>query len=156
MRHILASLAFVSLPLISACQQADALAGAAPVQAAPAPVSLAGEYRVAAIDGSEVGGGIGIALTVTERQIWFDPRCAGFSWSYSYADGALTTERPEKPNADDGSLVARPVRPVCRIAVHPEQQRLAEALDAVTTATTTPSNALELSGPGHSVTLFTQ
>ena len=125
-------------------------------QAMPAPVSLAGEYRVAGIDGSEVGGGIGLALSVTDTLIWFDPRCAGFNWTYTYSGGRLMTDRPQKPRPPGGPLVAGPGAATCRIAVHPEQQRLATALDAVTNAVRTPSNGIELTGGGHSVTLYSQ
>lgn len=153
-------LALLPVPLLlAACNQAEPLAGNVPApQAMPdaAPATLTGEYRVAAIDGEEVGGGIGIALTVTDRMIWFDPRCAGFSWTYTYADGVLTTDRPEKPRTDDGPFVARPMRPTCRIAVHPEQQRLATALDAVTNVSKAPSNGMEMNGGGHSITLYSQ
>ncbi|RIV80291.1 hypothetical protein [Pelagerythrobacter aerophilus] len=147
---LLASAAF-----LAACQQTEDSAAPPPqatssptetVEQTPsreAPASLIGEYRVAGIDGTEVGGQIGIALSVTETNIFYDPRCAGFDWTYTYEGGALTTERP----AD---------RAVCEIAVHPEQQRLAAALDAVTQAERTPSNGIELSGGGHSVTLFSQ
>ena len=134
--------------LLAACQPVGPSANSVPDGAgnaaqAEAPTSLVGEYRVAGIDGTEVGGQIGIGLSVTETNIYFEPRCAGFDWTYTYAEGALTTERP----AD---------RPTCRIAVHPEQQRLAVAIDAVTQAERTPSNGIELTGGGHSVTLFSQ
>lgn len=155
MRLILAVL-LGALPL-AACQPADALSGTVPaVETQPAPATLTGEYRVAAIDGQEVGGGIGIALTVSDSMIWFDPRCAGFDWTYTYAGGAMITDRPEKPSAVDGPFVARRMRPTCRIAVHPEQQRLAAAIDAVTNAHRTPSNGIELNGGGHSVSLYAQ
>ena len=121
-----------------------------------APASLEGEYRVAGIDGAEVGGGIGIALTVTDKLIWFDPRCAGFNWTYTYAGGKLTTDRPQKPRPPGAPYTAGPMAPVCKIGVHPEQQRLATALDAVTATRRTPSNGIELSGGGHSVTLYSQ
>lgn len=161
MRRMLTILA--ASAALAACQQTDEVAapatppadsGAAatstgapdsstPAPAANAPASLVGEYRVAGIDGTEVGGQIGIGLSVTETNIFYDPRCAGFDWTYTYDSGVLTTERP----AD---------RAVCEIAVHPEQQRLAAALDAVTRAEQTPSNGIELTGGGHSVTLFSQ
>lgn len=156
--RVFLALLLATVPLTS-CQQVEPLAGNVPNSEStpnPAPVVLTGEYRVAAIDGQEVGGGIGIALTVTDRMIWFDPRCAGFSWTYTYADGVLTTDRPEKPRTDDGPYVARLARPTCRIAVHPEQQRLAQALDAVMYASKTQSNGVELKGGGHSVTLYSQ
>jgi len=131
--------------LLAACQPVEAPAAPSSTETAQAeaPASLIGEYRVAGIDGTEVGGNIGIGLSVTETNIFFEPRCAGFDWTYTYDSGALTTERP----AD---------RPVCKIAVHSEQQRLAIALDAVTRAERTPANGIELTGGGHSVTLFSQ
>lgn len=161
MRRMLTMLA--ASAALAACQQADEVAapatpasdsgavvtptgapdGDAPAPAMNAPASLVGEYRVAGIDGTEVGGQIGIALSITDGNIFYDPRCAGLEWTYTYGNGALTMERP----AD---------APVCEIAVHPEKQRLAAALDAVTRAERTPSNGIELTGGGHSVTLFSQ
>ncbi|MEE4200974.1 hypothetical protein [Erythrobacter sp.] len=122
----------------------------------PAAGELPGEYRVAGIDGAEVSGGIGIALTITDQLIRFDPTCAGFSWTYTYEAGALRTDRPEKPREPGAPYTASIKRPTCRIAVHPEQRRLAAALDAVSEVARTEDNALVLSGGGHSVTLFTQ
>ena len=154
--------------LLSACQPAegpvastDSAVGTPSTQGkgdAPdmALTRLTGEYRVAGIDGTEVGGGIGIALTVTDKLIWFDPRCAGFNWTYTFADGKLTTDRPQKPRPAGAPYTATISAPVCKIGVHPEQQRLATALDAVTKAERTPSNGIELTGGGHSVTLYSQ
>jgi hypothetical protein len=124
-----------------------------PPENANAPASLVGEYRVAGIDGAEVGGGIGIGLSITEREIYFEPRCAGFNWSYTYKDGDLSTDRPVRRGA---SSTAGPQPPVCLVAIHVEQARLATALDAVTQAERTPSNGIELTGGGHSVTLYSQ
>lgn len=142
---------------LASCQSSDG--GSGPVSTSVASdnaaiATLKGEYRVAGIDGDEVRSGI--ALTIEDRMIAFDPRCAGFTWTYTYADGELTTDRPEKPRTAGGPFVARPMRPTCRIAVQPEQRSLANALDAVTKAVRTPSNGIELSGGGHSVLLYTQ
>lgn len=153
----LPALAFASA-LVAGCQ-ADALGGP-PLppeeRDMAAPASLTGEYRVAAIDGVEIGGGIGLALTVTDKLIWFDPRCAGFTWTYTLLHGKLNTDRAQKPRPPGGSLVAGANAATCRIAVHPEQQRLATALDNVTSAWRTPSNGIKLTGGGHSVTLYSQ
>lgn len=136
--------------LLAACQQAEDPATTSAHTETPeetvsseAPASLVGEYRVAGIDGTEVGGQIGIALSITEESIFYDPRCAGLEWTYTYESGALTTERPVDA-------------PICEIAVHPEKKRLAAALDAVTQAERTRSNGIELTGGEHSVTLFSQ
>ncbi len=165
------SLAVLSVLALAACQPAtdDPASGAAsedtpqtPAPAPPpedepaaanAPASVVGEYRVAGIDGTEVGGGIGIGLSITESEIYYEPRCAGFDWSYTYGDGELSTDRPGKSGP---RLAAGPQAPVCEVAVHPEKQRLATALDAVTRAERTPSNGIELTGGGHSVTLYSQ
>lgn len=158
MRQIPGMLLLACLTL-AACQPIEPQSGSVPAadaSTASVPSMLTGEYRVAGIDGQDVGGGIGIALIITDDQIWFDPRCAGFSWTYTHEDGALTTDRPESPRAVDGQIAARLGRPTCRIAVHPEQRRLANALDAVRQVRRTPSNGIEMSGGGHSVTLFTQ
>jgi hypothetical protein len=152
--HLVLSLSFFAL---AACQPVDARPDSASKNERAEPIAtIAGEYRVAGIDGRELEGGIGIALTITEDLIWFEPRCAGFSWIYSLSDGVLVLDRPEKPREPGAAYIARPTRPVCRIAVHPEQRRLAAALDAVDRAQRMPSNAIVLSGGGHRVTLFSQ
>jgi len=147
-------LALFAVAVLGACQPA-AEEPSAPTPSRPnrAPASLVGEYRIAGIDGTEVGGGIGIGLSITDNEIYFEPRCAGFDWSYTYQRGELATDRPGKHSP---RLTAGPPQPVCAIAVHPEQRRLATALDAVTRAERTPSNGIELTGGGHSVTLFSQ
>lgn len=114
-----------------------------------APPSLEGEYRVAGIDGEPLNADFGIALTITADRISYAPVCAGHLWNYTYEGGILHTERATE-RQPDGTVV------VCAIAVAPEQRQLGEALDAVTTARRTPSNALELSGEGRSVTLYSQ
>lgn len=145
-----AALALAAL-LAGACRQeppALPQAGSgssSPVVSAPseAPASLIGEWRVAGIDGQPVDAPIGIALSIGTQEIGFDPRCAGFAWDYNYSAGTLETIR-RNPTA------------ICTIGYDPVLDRLADALDGVTTARRTPANAIELSGGGHSVTLFSQ
>jgi hypothetical protein len=120
---------------------------------AAAPASLAGEYRVAGIDGEPLNAGFGIALSITEDRISYEPECAGFVWDYTHEAGVLTTERSARygpQRQPDGSVV------VCAVGVAPELRQLGQAIDAATRAERTPSNAIELSGGGRSVTLFTQ
>lgn len=45
--------------------------------AAPAPATLAGEWKVAAIDGKDFNESYGLALSADAREIWWAPRCAG-------------------------------------------------------------------------------
>lgn len=161
------TLLLLSLATLAACQPSDAVPssrsepsptagtdpGAKAPDAANGPASLVGDYRVAGVDGAEVGGGIGIALSITGESIAYEPRCAGFVWRYAYESGRVTTDRPQKPGP---RLTAGPRPPICEIAVDPELVRLAVALDAVTRAARTPSNGIELTGKGHSVTLYSQ
>ena len=115
----------------------------------PAPESLVGEYRVAGIDGQSLDVPFGIALSIGEGRVSFEPACAAFVWSYAYRDGALDIERrQEKLN--------HPPPPVCAEPAAPELQQLATALDAVDRAGRTPANGIELSGNGRAVLLFSQ
>jgi hypothetical protein len=108
---------------------------------------------VAGIDGKPVEAPIGIALSIDATTIRFEPVCAGFSWHYRYKDGLLETWRSsEGPRPAPGSTPP----PVCAVAVLPEQRALATAIRAATRAVRTPANAVELSGGGHAVTLFSQ
>jgi hypothetical protein len=117
--------------------------------ALPAPESLVGEYRVAGIDGEELNASFGIALSITEGNVSFEPTCAGFVWTYAYRDGVVDIERRQEK-------IGHPPPPVCTVAIHPLQRELGEALDAVNRAGRTPANGIELSGNGRSVLLFTQ
>lgn len=145
-----AALALAAL-LVGACEQERPVPppAATPTPApsatphADAPASLVGEWRVAGIDGQPVDAPIGIALSIDTQEIGFDPRCAGFTWDYNYSAGTLETIR-RNPTA------------ICAIGYDPVLDRLAEALDGATTARRSPANAIELSGGGHSVTLFSQ
>ncbi|MFN3515632.1 MAG: hypothetical protein ACK4YM_00535 [Novosphingobium sp.] len=108
-----------------------------------APATLVGEWRVAGIDGQPVDAPIGIALTIGGQEIGFDPRCAGFTWGYTYSAGVLATKR-------------RRQAAICAIGYDPVLDRLAGALDRVTIVRRTAANGIELSGGGRSVTLFSQ
>jgi hypothetical protein len=115
----------------------------------PAPASLVGEYRVAGIDGQSLDAPFGIALTIGEGRVSFEPACAAFVWSYAYRNGTLDIERRQEK-------LHHPPPPVCAEPAAPELQRLATALDAVDRAGRTPANGIELSGNGRSVLLFSQ
>ena len=114
---------------------------------------LLGEYRVAGIDGTEVQGDMGIALSIDGPRLSYEPTCAGFVWDIRSESRRLSFERakgfgPERQ--PDGSFMA------CAVAVSPEQRRLAEAIDAARRAWRTPSNGILLEGGGRSVLLFSQ
>jgi hypothetical protein len=132
---------------LAACQQAGE--APAPEPSSSAPESLIGEYRVAGIDGAELTGPAGIALTIDQGHVSYQPTCAGYVWSYAYRAGALDIERRQEK-------LHHPPPPVCAIAVPPELDRLAAALEAANLARVTPANGIELSGGGRSVLLFSQ
>jgi len=115
---------------------------------------LVGEYRVAGIDGMPLDGNMGIALSISESRISFEPECLGFVWRAGVPlPGLLQVERDPtygSQRTPGGSLVS------CQPSVTPEFGELASALDQVDRVTRTEENGIELSGSGRSVLLFTQ
>ena len=117
------------------------------------PASIVGEYRVAGIDGQPLDADFGIALSVTEDTLAYEPRCIGFVWTYTIEDGRIVTQRDPAYGpqpAPGGGMVS------CLPAVSPQHRALAAAIDAAEEVRRTPANAVELRGGGHSVTLFSQ
>jgi hypothetical protein len=113
--------------------------------------TLVGEWSV--IEQIEQNGqspseAIGIILSITARDISFEPVCAGFTWRYTYADNALATRRPDgvKPGPDFQALP-------CFVGVGLAKARLAKILDAATRADLTPEGNVVISGPRGTVRL---
>ena len=152
-----AALALVTL-LLAACQgepqgqeQPQAMETEEP--AAPAPSTLAGEWRVAGIDGEDFNEAYGLALSADEGLLWWDPRCAGFVLSYRIEGNAIRFESaPSGPPQEPGT----PPRPVCTIGIPPRLSEVFGALQAADRVETTPANGVLISGPEHSLTLFSQ
>lgn len=118
----------------------------------PAPASLVGEYRVAGIDGEPLDASYGIALSIGENEIRFE-NCQLVGWSYVYSDGKLTTSHlyePGRPLSDEADAVP------CAAPLSSYEAMMVVAIDEAVRAGRTPTNGIELSGNGHSVTLFTQ
>lgn len=125
---------------------------AAPSEApprAPAPAKviasverLAGEYRIAGVDGRDIDLPYGITASISGDRIEIQADCVRLAWSYRFAGPTIETGRV-------------PVKS-CRRALTAEEEALATAFDAATSVTLTPSNGYEFGGSGHSVTLFTQ
>tara|TARA_B100000678_G_scaffold272266_1_gene261586 strand:+ start:395 stop:853 length:459 start_codon:yes stop_codon:yes gene_type:complete len=127
-------------------ETAPAVTDTAPDQPRAQPsISLAGEWRLAGLDGGEFNESYGIALSADEGEIWWNPRCAGAVVRYRIVgDRFVVVEDPPPP----------PV--ACAIAV---PQRLPEVMNAIRAADRierTPANGIRLSGGGRSVTLFGQ
>ena len=150
---------------LGACHADTAAPAASPVEQSPdRPPSvsstqaalqqiadLRGEYRLAAVEGRPLASEFGIAVSIEGAVLSFEPTCAGFVWRLAFSGARLITERPGQV-ATPGAATA----PVCAVAIHPEQRRLAAALDAVERAERTANNGILLSGQGRSVTLFLQ
>lgn len=118
----------------------------------PAPVAtLAGSWRIAAIDGRSLDEPYGLALTGDEDRLWWEPGCAGMVRRYKINAEAIAFS-PLHPPAPVGS----PPRTVCAIGLPARLEDVFRTLDAATTVTRTPQNGIDLAGGGHSVTLFSQ
>ena len=148
--------------LLTACAPREQIAneGTAPLSAEvpaapePAPVpTLEGEWRVAGIDGQPLDQPVGLALSASAQEIWWDPHCAGYVRSYRSEGSKFTTGPhigyvPRKPG--------EPTLPICTIAPPPRIDEVFRALTSATTIARTPQNGIEISGGGHSVLLFSQ
>lgn len=132
---------------LAACQPADEAPPAIPDDTGSASIiassdSLAGEYRVAGIDGADVNLPHGISASITDDRIDVHSDCIRFAWTYRFEEQLLVTE--DAPVAS------------CRRALLPEEQALAEAVEAADVVRRTPANGVELSGGGRSLLLFSQ
>ncbi|QZH74043.1 MAG: hypothetical protein JY451_09770 [Erythrobacter sp.] len=129
---------------------------ASPVEAEESPAvpvdTLAGEWRVAGIDGAEFNEAYGLALSASEDEIWWEPRCAGMVRSYAI-DGL---EFSASPLAAEAPAPDSPPPPVCAIAVPPRLADVARALDQAEQIARTPSNGILISGGRHDLLLFSQ
>jgi hypothetical protein len=119
-----------------------------------APVTLAGEWKVVAIDGSDLNEPYGIALSANESEIWWEPRCASMVRGYAIKGAAIRFGSP--PSLGPPPPPGTPPRPVCAIALPPRLVDVVRALETATLVQRTPSNGIELSGGGHSLLLFSQ
>lgn len=148
------------LALLAACQQpnqADTVHNASPaVSSSPragsvAVINLAGEWRVAAIDGRSIEGPIALSLTGNENQLWWQPRCAGMARGYRIDDQAIAFGSTEPPRR-----AGEPTPPVCTIALPPRLDEVFRALDEAQSVARTPSNGVLILGPNQSLLLFSQ
>src|SRR5688572_16095015 len=92
-----------------------------------AAVSLAGHWRIAAIDGRDLNESQGLALVGDASQLWMAPRCAGLIRNY-HISRSIFSSTPER------------VGMVCTIGM-PQSSGLAmQAIDAATRIERTPAN----------------
>jgi hypothetical protein len=128
-----------------------------PVVDTPAPpftpgvASLSGEWRVAGIDGESFDESVGLALRGDADKLWWEPRCAGMARGYRITGSTIAFSSLDPPRGPGD-----PTPAVCAIGLPPRLDEVFRALDAAAIVKRTPSNGIEISGGGHSVTLFSQ
>lgn len=141
-------------PVPSSAPEAPATGAFAEPTARPAPVTLAGEWKVVAIDGQDFNESYGLSLSASDTEIWWEPRCAGSVRSYAIAGNRLTVKPASGSNPSPRP--GDPPPPVCAIGVPERLGEVVRALDAAATIERTPSNGIEIAGGGHSLLLLSQ
>ena len=156
---LLTSLALAACQLTAPVKADDAAparsAPTAPPQKAdpqpPGVATLEGYWRVAGIDGTSLDEPVAIALTASDRQIWWEPRCAGMARNYRI-EGATIRIASTLPARAPGE----PTPPVCAIGLPPRLGDVFRALDEATGIVRLPSNGIRIAGPTHDLTIFAQ
>lgn len=113
----------------------------APDPALPAS-ELPGEYRLAGVDGREVDLPHGITVSIGPDTIRYVSQCVTGAWTYRAVGAALVTTPI--------------VEPVCDRGRYPEEKALDAVFGAPESIRRTPANGIEITGAGHSATLFSQ
>lgn len=124
------------------------------LQRVPGPATLAGEWRVAGIDGVSFDEPVGLALSANGREVWWNPRCAGLVRRYTI-DGRNFRAGPQ-PSSIPPPPPGTPPPPVCAIGLPPHLVEAVRAIDSATQIRRTPSNGIELTGGGHSLLMYAQ
>lgn len=150
-------LALSLLVLVTACSEtpekptADRVTAQSPARprpsaaatADPAPaMAIAGEYRVAGIDGQDINQPHGITASISADRIHVTADCLNFGWSYTLQGSSIITKRVPVEGCARGLTAA--------------EEALVAAFDRASIVARTPANALELRAPGHTATLFSQ
>jgi hypothetical protein len=113
--------------------------------------TLAGEWRVAGIDGEPFDEPYGLALSGDEGNLWWEPKCAAMWRTYRLDGTRISFGLPAHFRQPDGTTP-----PVCTVGLPPRLSEVFRALDAAETAARTPQNGILISGGGRSVLLFSQ
>lgn len=108
-------------------------------------VELAGEWRVAGIDGVPLDTNYGIALSANDTRIWWEPQCAGQFLEYRISGASFTALAPDSGTQE-----------VCEIGYPEKLATIWSALGAADTIERTPENGVLISGNGRSLLLFSQ
>jgi hypothetical protein len=127
---------------LAACRPAGDEAPVAPEPPALAAAELAGEYRVAGVDATDIDLPHAITASISADRIHIVSDSVNLAGADTQQGAALTTQRV-------------PVEG-CARGYEPAEMALLAALDVADSVRRTPANAIEFSGDGHSVTLFSQ
>lgn len=103
---------------------------------------LAGEYRIAGVDGRDINLPYGITASISGDRIEVQADCVRLAWSYRFEGARLVTR---------GTPVAG-----CRRGLTPEEEGVRAAFEAAEAVRRLPSNGIEFSGGRRSVLLFSQ
>ena len=125
---------------------------ATPEPALPTVDTLEGAWRIAGIDGQAFDESYGLALSADEREIWWEPRCAGYVRGYAI-EGRSIEIGPRATAPPEATDMAPPV---CLIGLPPRLGEVFRALELAESVERTPENGVRISGGSHSVTLFRQ
>ncbi|RPF71200.1 hypothetical protein [Aurantiacibacter spongiae] len=125
-----------------ALEEGDAPTPGAPADRSDRVTMIAGEYRVAGVDGAEVDLPHAITLSIDDATIRFVSDCVTGTWRYAF-EGDLLATRGVSEEA-------------CERAPYPAEEGLQAAFDAGGSFVRTPANALLFTGGRHTVTLFSQ
>jgi hypothetical protein len=122
---------------------APAPAPASPAEANLGPsLELAGDYRIAGVDGADIDLPHGISATIGADRIDVVSQCVEMAWSYRLDGTALQTTRLPVVSCDR--------------ARYPEEEAIEAAFTAAREVERTESNGIRFSGGGRSVILFSQ
>ena len=138
------AIALIAVALAGCTAQADGALREGSSAAAPAPVTLAGEWRVAGIDGQDFDEPYRVAFSADGDHIWWSPRCAGQTIDYNIDGNRFEAVSPPPPPA------------VCAIGYPERLPQVMAAILAAERIERTPANGIRLSGQGRSLTLFAQ
>ena len=138
-----AKIALLAALALAGCQAAEDEPAPPPeTPAISSAAELAGEYRVAGVDGSDIDLPHAVTASIDESRIHLVSDCVNLAWTYRFAGELLATEQA-------------PVES-CARGYDATEQALLAAFDVADTVRRTPENGVQFSGGGHSVTLFSQ
>jgi hypothetical protein len=104
---------------------------------------LAGEYRIAGVDGREIDLPHGITGRIDDTGIIVTSGCVKFSWVWFFEGTSLVTEQLFP-------------RESCGRELLPEEQAIVAAFNGATHVGRTPANGVEFAGENGAVLLFGQ